>query len=364
MGNTNICQKETIPVQLMTCEGKPQNINESIITPTSKKSAGGKGNPQERKEKFLKRARIIHNNKYDYSNVDYVNNYTNIDIICPIHGVFPQTPHNHLSGQGCKVCADKIRSSKRASSTEEFVKKAISKYGNKYDYSKFVYERSFVKGIIICKIHGEFLQNPNNHLRGAECPDCYGTPKKTTLEFISDAKKLWGDRYDYSKVDYKGNKKKVIIVCPKHGEFLQNPNGHLNGDGCFRCQSSRGEMRILKFLENNKIDYISQKTFVDCRNPKTGQMLKFDFYIPSKNILIEYDGQQHFCVGDFGSFKFGQAELKEVQFRDKIKSKYAKKYCIKLIRIKYTSFSMIDDILQKQIGLDVMSNVCYAKSNK
>jgi very-short-patch-repair endonuclease len=305
----------------------------------------GKRTIQERKEKFLIKAKEIHGNKYIYSKVNFVNALTKIEIICPIHGSNFQRPSLHLKNGGCRKCGIMTRSSNRASSTGDFVKKAICIYKNKYDYSKFIYIRSFVKGIIICKYHGEFLQTPNAHLRGAECPKCFGTPKKTTNEFINDAIKKWRNKYDYSEVEYNGNKRKIRIICKIHGVFSQTPNDHLTGYGCPVCQASRGELKIEKYLISNKINYIKQKTFSNCINPITNKRLKFDFYIPSKNLLIEYDGEQHFHGGYVGNHKMTDVEFIELKKRDRIKTLYAKSVGIKLLRIKYTSLDKIDNIL-------------------
>ena len=109
---------------------------------------------------------------------------------------------------------DKL-SNKFSDNTESFISKAISVHGNKYDYSKVEYKNTGTKVILICKEHGEFLQTPNEHLVGSGCIDCAGLRKKTTEEFIEDAKLFHGERYDYSEVNYK-NKNSIktnIIRC-------------------------------------------------------------------------------------------------------------------------------------------------------
>ena len=113
---------------------------------------------------------------------------------------------------------------------EEFIKKAKDKHGDKYDYSKVEYKNSRTKVRIICPKHGEFWQIAGNHLTGNGCPFCANELKKdrrrsNTEEFIEKAKKVFpDDRYDYSKVDYYNNRKKVIVICKDHGEFLTKPN--------------------------------------------------------------------------------------------------------------------------------------------
>ena len=115
--------------------------------------------------------------------------------------------------------------------TEEFIRKAREVHGDKYDYSKAEYKNHLTKITIICPEHGEFQQIPSGHLSGHGCPKCSGKAKLTTEEFIRKAREVHGDKYDYSKVDYKNANTNITIVCPEHGEFEQRPADHLRGAG-------------------------------------------------------------------------------------------------------------------------------------
>ena len=132
----------------------------------------------------------------------------------------------------------------KKSTKAEFIEKARKIHGDKYDYSKAEYVNSHTKICIICPEHGEFWQTPNGHLNGFGCPKC-GVIKvslketKTTEQFIIDAKKIHGDRFDYSKVKYINKKTKVCIICPEHGEFWQTPDSHLSGNGCRKCSNEK-----------------------------------------------------------------------------------------------------------------------------
>lgn len=120
--------------------------------------------------------------------------------------------------------------------TKEFIKRSKKKHGKKYDYSKVEYLRSNLKVKIICPTHGEFEQRAGQHVSGHGCPKCKKTAKMTTEEWVAKAKIKRGDRYDYSKVVYIGAMKNVIIICKKHGEFLQSANNHLNTKrNCPKC---------------------------------------------------------------------------------------------------------------------------------
>jgi hypothetical protein len=134
--------------------------------------------------------------------------------------------------------------------TKTFIKRASIVHGGKYQYDKTVYQNMHKKVIITCPEHGDFEQAPTNHLAGKGCPDCNPSKRNTQESFIKKAKALHGNFYDYSKVVFKRNKDKVIIICPKHGEFLQEANSHLQGFGCPACnnekRSSRFKMDTIK----------------------------------------------------------------------------------------------------------------------
>jgi len=289
-------------------------------------------------EAFIIDAIKIHQKRYDYSLVNYINNLTLVDIICPTHGVFKQTPKKHLAKKGCYLCGiDSMRMTK-----EEFICKAITKHLDKsYDYSLVDYKNVHTLVDIICPVHGVFKQTPNLHLKTNGCKECFPT-KRSTKEFISLAKKIHPSNLDYSMVEYSNNYTKVNIICSKHGVFTQTPKNHINKMyGCPTCSiKSRGEIKIKDILSKYNIDYIEQKTFDNCVYKSK---LKFDFYIPISNICVEYDGIQHFePIEYFG----GIDEFNELKIKDNLKSIYCSEHNIKLIRIPYWDFDNIEKILE------------------
>jgi hypothetical protein len=301
---------------------------------------------------FIIRAINIHGTRYDYSKTDYINNWTKIEIICPFHGSFWQIPANHLKNKGCCDCGyNKLRNT-----VEEFVSKASEMHNNKYDYSNVNYSNNINKINIICPKHGIFYQSPTAHLSGHGCPKCKNDiVKKIQLQTIDDflkrAKIIHGYRYDYSLVVYNGCETNVRIICKKHGEFLQAPNNHLNSkQGCPKCFQSKGENKISLWLDNNKIKYIHQKKFDGCTNPETNYKLRYDFYIPSKNLVIEYDGEQHYKLNPrLRKYKFTQKDVDKIKYRDELKTSFAARNNIKLLRISYLEKNKIDNILLKEI---------------
>lgn len=231
---------------------------------------------------FIEDAIKVHGNKYDYSRVDYKGVNVEVDILCPIHGVFKQKPSCHLSGRGCPECGKRKISESLRSTTSKFIESACLIHGDKYDYSKVDYKNSSTKVCIICQLHGEFWMTPNRHLSHGGCPKCSSVKRLTTEEFIQRARETHGDKYDYSKVEYKNSYTKVCIICPIHGEFWQQPNTHLRTYGCPKCSSQRykitpQEIVLQKFRETHgfKYDYslvqysgLSHKVSIIC--PKHG----------------------------------------------------------------------------------------------
>lgn len=188
----------------------------------------------DRKEKFIKKSEIVHNGKYDYSKVEYVNSMTKVCIICPEHGEFWQTHQAHARGNSCPKCANRKRGDTFRSNGDIFIERAAKIHNGKYIYDKDSYVNAMTKVPILCLKHGTFWMIPMNHLMGQGCPKCSGRGL-TTDEIILSFKEKHGEKYDYSKVVYKKMHEKVCIICPEHGEFWQTPSKHLLGQGCPKC---------------------------------------------------------------------------------------------------------------------------------
>ena len=288
---------------------------------------------------------------------------------------------------------------------EQFIEKAKEIHGDKYDYTKVEYVNNKTKICIICPKHGEFWMRPNNHLSSVQgCPKC-GTEKThflqkhTAQEFIKRARKVHGDKYDYSKVEYINNYTKVCIICPEHGEFWQRPYDHLQYKGCLKCSvekihslqrhTTQEFIKKAKEVHGDKYDYsnvnyinANVKVCIICHEhgefwqtphdhlkrvgcPKCCQShmeketenvlikndIKYeiqkrfkwlgkqslDFYLPDYNIAIECQGEQHFKPIDFGGKGKECAEFlfKENIKRDKKKKKLCEENDVKLFYINY-----------------------------
>lgn len=206
---------------------------------------------------FIERAKKIHLGEYDYTLVDYINNKIKVNIVCKKHGIFEQTPNNHLSGQGCKHCYRSYFSKNRTLSTEDFIKKAHQLHNNTYEYSKVEYKSAKVKVLLICKKHGEFLQTPNDHLNGHGCKYCgvkitSSKATKSSEDFTRKANEVHNNSYDYSKAMYSKRVKPIEIVCRVHGSFFQAPKNHIKGQGCPKCATENKGYSRTDFIKQAK----------------------------------------------------------------------------------------------------------------
>ena len=268
---------------------------------------------------FIKRARAVHGDRYDYSKVVYVNNTTPVIITCKKHGDFEMKPTNHINGgNNCPVCAKEAIKEKNVFTQEEFEAKARAIHGDKYTYGE--YKGMRVKMDMFCPIHGHFSMLPTNHTDRCDgCPQCgreSARQKKflTQEEFIQRATDLHHGKYDYSITVYNGRSENIQYICHEkdkygneHGIITQPCTTHLMGFGCPKCHASRLEVQTEHYLKERGFDYIHQKRF-----SWLGRQ-SLDFYLPSLNIAIECQGEQHYrAVTHFG----GDDNLAYVQEMD------------------------------------------------
>lgn len=128
----------------------------------------------------------------------------------------------------------------RKKTTAQFIADARKVHGDRYDYSKVDYQGSAIKVCIVCRDHGDFMQKPNSHLMGQGCPTCGGHKKRTRESFIAQARLVHGDLYSYDEVDYKNDSTKVVVTCPIHGDFLITPDAHIHSrQGCKQCSQEK-----------------------------------------------------------------------------------------------------------------------------
>jgi len=368
-------------------------------------------------EEFKKRAENKHGDKkYKYFLSEY-KGYTNITRIwcTTCNKFFPQRPKDHANGQNCPKCSRKGP----RQTFEQFEEKANKKHENKYNYSlaKEDYIDSLIKVRIICPEHNNFIfkQRPANHVFGQKCPKCSKVYKKNTKEFIDEARKIHGDKFDYSLVNYKGAHKKIKIFCIKHNYiFKQTPANHTNGENsCPKCannikKTNNEFINEAREIHGNKYDYFyinyeNNRTKIKIICPKHNEFyqspskhligqgcpfcreskgekhinsilekykiefnrqqifekckrkrfLPFDFYLEDYNLCIEFQGEQHYLKQS----RYATEAIKE---SDEIKRNFCKNYHINLLCIKYIiPFEKIEELLKKIfIRLDKDEYIC------
>ena len=278
---------------------------------------------------WIEKSKEIHGDKYDYSLVNYMNNKIKVKIICKKHGIFEQVPKSHINGNGCIKCAGVNKLN-----TNDFIEKSIKIHGDKYDYTMVNYISAYTKIKIICKKHGIFEQIPCSHLFGKGCIKCSGLCKHTKEEFINKAVEIHGNEYIYDDINYINIHTKINIKCKKHDYFKQTPAHHLSGQMCPICNNSKGEIEIRNILKENNIRYKPQYGFADL---KYKYPLKFDFGILDENnnlkYLIEYNGLQHYEYVRF--MHLTENNYKIALYRDQLKQDYCIKNNIPLYVIRY-----------------------------
>ena len=277
---------------------------------------------------------------------EYKGNKTKIKCKCKIDGYeWEATPNILLNNHGCPKCAGKMKLT-----YEEFVNKMREINSDIEILGEYINNKTKIK--CKCKIDGhEWKATPHNLLNGSGCPKCSGNIKnKTTEYFINELKEINSDIEILG--EYKGALTKIKCKCKKDGyEWETKPSDLLNGNGCPKCNESKGEKRVAKYLDNKNIDYERQYKFDNCKSKKE---LPFDFYIPSLNIAIEYDGEYHYMIitrGKNGTYERAFNKFVGTKVRDTIKTIYCKKNNIKLIRIHYWDFDNIENILRKELNI-------------
>jgi hypothetical protein len=242
---------------------------------------------------FIEKARKVHGDRYDYSNVLYITSHKKISVICQLHGIFYQSPDNHINKKcGCPLCRNIKMSKMFSDDIVSFIEKSKSVHGDAYDYSLVKYDNNYnskrrpnrQKVKIRCFKHGVFNQTPNEHLNGCGCPKCSKNYKISKNTFLKRCKKFHKNKYDYSKINWVNTMTKVKILCKKHGYFYQSPYKHMNGNDCPRCvhRISKTEIKFLKYLKipntiNNRQKYVNGYKVDGIKNNKIFEFLG-DYY--------------------------------------------------------------------------------------
>ncbi len=207
-------------------------------------------------KKFIIESMIMHNRKYDYSLTNYSTAWSKVKIICPIHGIFEQIPVLHCKGNGCPSCRDDDNGVRHKISAEDLMHAANIKHENYYDYSSTQWNKTRSRIEIICPAHGMFSEQTHKHIHlGNGCPLCrdngksnrkvFKVPREMYIRnFSLLASEVHNNYYSYDNIKFSSTtsyrREKINITCPVHGDFLQQPRKHLEGNGCKKCNQSVG----------------------------------------------------------------------------------------------------------------------------
>lgn len=285
----------------------------------------------------------IHGDKYIITDQNYVDSFTKIKVTCKEHGDFYIEPRHFLSGHGCIKCAilkmgyngknGHINMNILKLTLDEIRKRTYKIHGDSIIIPEQKYINAKTKIKIICKHHPDdnlliSTDNLLNKKRG--CSICSKRQKLNIDKIRKRCDIIHKDKgYIILEQPYINNETHIKVICPKHDEWNIKPNNLLNGSGCPKCKTSKGEIKIENILKEKNINYICQKKFNGCVDKKE---LLFDFYLPKYNMCIEYDGEQH-----YNKFRFEKNNdgLNDRIKKDIIKNEYCINNNIHLLRIKY-----------------------------
>jgi hypothetical protein len=279
-------------------------------------------NLEKRKQEFIEKARRLFPD-YDFSKVEYVNSQTRVVVVCPIHGDFSQRPNDLLFKHGCQLCGTANRLNKlsiKRLTTEDFINRSHKIHGDLYEYSKTCYINQGTKVIVTCKIHGDFLVLPQNHTNGSLCAKCELETRKgrftlTTDELISRYMKKWNGLYDYSLVEYKGDKK-VKIICKKHGEFDQYWYDHMSC-GCRKCANEKNHFNKITFYNNRPELALKEGWlyFITFENKSTGIQFNKIGITSKENVEQRYSNSSYknYSIKTLAKAKMSNAETAVIE---------------------------------------------------
>lgn len=293
-------------------------------------------------KRYIELAKVKFDGKFDYSKVDYnVDPHMKVIIGCPMHGdIQVRTQRHYYSMTGCFICGgiENVEARRKYKDLGDVVPKSREIFGDVYEYLEY----DKMKGDITyrCAKHGITRQRLSSHFSGRGCQHCKYDKNRITPEiFLAKAKLAHPEGYEYNLDELISVNHKITITHKCGHTYKGRVSNHLSGQGCMRCKSSSGENRIGKFLELAKITYISQFKL-------DGYKYRYDFYLPQLNLLIEYDGEQHFRPVDYFG---GRKAFKRLVRNDAIKTRLAKDYGYGLLRISYKQFEEIELILSRAI---------------
>lgn len=277
----------------------------------------------------------------------YKNSHTKIEFRCKEGHKWITTPSNVLAGKTCLTCANIQSSLRQRKSHEKFVEEVQILHPDITVIGKYVNANTKIE--FMCSKGHIWKSAPSNLLSGCSCPFCKGEKIsalkfKTHEQFLGEVLELGIDVTVLGT--YHSAREHILCRCNKcNHEWMITPNNLLRGFGCPKCKKSKGEQAVEEYLIAHNIVFETQKRFADCIDQRP---LPFDFYLPEYNILIEYQGAQHYMA----THRMGDEEkLIYRQKHDCIKRKYCKDKGINLLEIPYTNLNQVSEILSDVLNM-------------
>lgn len=301
-------------------------------------------------KEFYRRVGIIYRNKsITFKRKRNVSMKTKITAICAKHGEITHTAEWWLNRKGCEYCNGKFFSG-------DWIKNAKAVHGDKYEYVGEAPKKynSFIH--YICHTHGLQKQRYNIHVQqGCRCSYCAGRlPRLIEIRkenFLKKAHKKYGDLFTYNMDEYKNNDTPISITCSiHHYTFKTTPDTHIrHNGGCPVCAMSSGEYEIYVWLSQNKVSFKYQQNIPNENPDLDSAYLAVDFYIPSHNLFVEFNGEQHYKeVKYFRRHK--EWSFEKQQLRDQTLRDYCQRHGIRLLEIPFDQQGEIGELLKEAIG--------------
>lgn len=269
---------------------------------------------------------------------NYKNVRTKVSLKCiDCNQTFKATPASLYMKHGCPYCSGTAKKT-----TNQFAEEMQERNPSIEIIGEYVNSKTPIESR--CKVCGHIWNpTPNSLQQGKGCPECSGLKRKTQEQFILEMEQLHPTIIVVGQ--YKNNRTKVKCKCTQCNEYFHGvPHAMIDGgNGCPNCTTSRGENRIKEWLKSHNIVYECQHIFKKCKDKR---VLPFDFYLPHENVVIEYDGIQHFKISEF----FGGIDsFEKLKLHDEIKTEYCKSHGIRLLRIPYLDYDNIETILENEL---------------
>lgn len=275
--------------------------------------------------------------RYKLLSEEYINAHEKLEIKCSKGHKYNASFSDFKQGRRCPYCSENIKY------TYDEVKNYIESFNYKLLSTEYINANKHL--LVQCPNGHKPYQVTFSAFKNGEhrCSECYGN-SKLTYEYVKEYIEFF--EYELLREEYKNAQTKLKIQCPLGHQYNVSFDSFKRGNRCPYCKISKGEKRIIDWLEKNNIKYIYDKPYFDDLLSPLGNPLRPDFIIENKKIWIEYDGEFHYKK------YYEEQNFEKIQINDKLKDEYAKKHGWKMIRIPYWEFDNIEEILDKEFKIN------------